>query len=196
MKKCNNKLQNERLTQFLIPEIKLKFLRRYLSISVILFSFFLSSQTTFQQKNTIYKTASISSKISFQLLDLFYLKSFDIEYKRLNYSVSLGAGINRTIYQKHFFPQIQFGLAYMAIEKQKFYLGPEINLSFSTVKVIDQHYFGCLGIGYFLRYGNKWFFSNRTNFGILNEKFKNSESKTVSASAFNYQFSIGFGYAL
>lgn len=146
-------------------------------------------------RSTNQKSLSLTHTYSIQKFDNFLVHSIGLEIKRIHLSTSLGCGLNRTFFQNRFFPLINIAVGYKLMGNQKISIYSDFTASYFTFKAIERHYFTAYQLGYDLKYGKKLFLSNRAGVGILNEKFKNTEDKTVSASTLHYQLSIGFGYA-
>jgi hypothetical protein len=169
-------------------------LKNFFLIFFIFKTLIFFSQTEIN-RSTNQKSISLSHSFSIQKFDNFLLHSIEIDLKRISFYSSIGFGVNRTFFQNRFFPQINIGLGYALIKRQKLSISSNVQSSFFTFKAIDRHYFTSFQLGYCMKYGKKLFLINRAGTGILNEKFKNKMGKTTSASTFHYQFSIGLGYA-
>ena len=132
---------------------------------------------------------------SFQKMDNFSSLSSMLQSNKITISSSLGIGLNRTIYQHRFFPQLQFGFGYSLLLLKKGSISPELSLLLSTFSTLERHYFSSIHAGYLFTYGSRWVFIHRFNAGLLNEKFVNSFNRLSSANTIGWQFSIGVGYA-
>ena len=128
-------------------------------------------------------------------MDNFSSLSSMLQSNKITISSSLGIGLNRTIYQHRFFPQLQFGFGYSLLSLKKGSISPELSLLLSTFSTLERHYFSSIHAGYLFTYGSRWVFIHRFNAGLMNEKFVNSFNRLSSAYTIGWQFSIGVGYA-
>ena len=158
-------------------------------------STFFSQKKSENQPNSFFHHSVFFTQ-SFQKFDNFSLLSYCITRNKFFFTPSLGVGVNRTFYQQRFFPQLQIGIGYKVINRNKISISPEINTLFSSFSTIERHYFSSLQAGYLFQYGDKIFLVHRLNAGLLNERFKNTVGMMASANSINWQFSLGIGYAI
>lgn len=149
-----------------------------------------------QNKSSEYSSShSIFLSQSYQKFDNFSCLNWSLRKNNLSISSAFGVGINRTFYQRRFFPQFQIGIGYRVVSLNKASIFPELTLFLSTFSTIERHYFSSLHFGYLFQYGDRIYFLHRLNAGMLNEKFKNSLGNFTTANTINWQFLIGIGYA-
>jgi hypothetical protein len=153
-----------------------------------------SQDLVHKQLNPVY-SQSIYFTQSFQKFDNFSMLNWLVKRNKIIFDVSFGVGLNRTFYQKRFFPQAQIGFGYSVFSFRNCELSPEFNVGFSSFSSIERHYFSSFKVGYFFQFGKKFLLIHRLNGGLLNERFINSLDKITSANTIDWQFSLGIGYA-
>lgn len=165
-----------------------------LSLNLYHSSFFSQKKIENQSSNFLHHSVFFTQ--SFQKFDNFSMLSYCLTNNNLFFTPSLGVGVNRTFYQQRFFPQLQIGIGYKVINRNKISISPEINTLFSSFSTIERHFFSSFQVGYSFQYGQKIYLLHRLNAGILNERFKNTVGMMASANSINWQFSLGIGYAI
>ncbi len=154
----------------------------------------LPSSTVFAQNQ------SVSTSIGITRFDFFH--SFEYEYQptKFSFSAGIGYGINRSIFQKHFYPRITVGSTYYLVNKEKFQIGPHVTYALSFIRLTPNskmNYWNEFNGGLQWSYGNKWKIGQTILVGYISEShFSTIDQKRVSAATINYYFSIALKYEI
>jgi hypothetical protein len=114
---------------------------------------------------------------------------------------SMEIGVNRTFFQKRFFPRLSVGSAYFFLNKEKLHLGPQLSYSFSILNVNKNtnhfHQWNEIYFGSRLEVGSKFRFTNVISGGWMNERFYNqlnNERDGVNSLGFYINFGISYAW--
>ncbi len=134
-------------------------------------------------------------------MDFFLTGNYFRQLQKLEYTAGFGIGINRTFFQKRFFPMIGISGSYYFLNRSKFQLGPTILFQGSVLKVNRQtkylNYYNQLFAGYTFAFGNRLKVYQSTFYGV---NFENYYSlfwdRYKMKNSFNFSVQIGLKYAL
>lgn len=143
---------------------------------------------------------SLNYRLNVTRFDFFSGVEYSRSYKALQPYVAFEIGINRTIFQRRFFPKMIIGLTYDLIKNEKILLGPTIHTAYSLLKVNRNsghfHHWNELMMGIRFETGNKWKYIFIAEYGFVGESYfdQNSQEKELIGTH-GYLISMGFGYA-
>lgn len=109
-------------------------------------------------------------------------------------------GINRTIFQKRFFPRLSVGADYSMIKSSVIQFGPELSYFYSILKINKSsshvNQFNELYGGLYFRYGRKVQFKMALLTGWQNERFYSTYfGKKKGANTIGFSINFGVNYA-
>lgn len=139
----------------------------------------------------------LSSTITYLPLDFFHRFQVQKNTNNWDFSVNLGYGINRTLFQKRLFPQIGLYVGYFVLSKNKTHLSTGISYQMFTLKLVDSHTFWQEpALAYHFQYGEKWRLIQEATFGYRFENYRSQFSQNrTNVGSLSYSFSIGLAYA-
>jgi hypothetical protein len=166
---------------------------RLLFVFLFLSFFQISAQTE--------KKSLIGATFQYQSMDFFLTGNYFRQLQKFEYTAGFGVGINRTLFQKRFFPIIGISGSYYFLNRSKFQLGPTILFQSSLLKVNSQttyfNYYNQLSGGYTLAFGKRLEVYQSTFYGINFESYYSTlldKYNTINSLKFSLQ--VGVKYAL
>lgn len=157
--------------------------------------------STFDTLAQTERTHNVGTGLYYNELDFFFLAQYGTQFNKLECKIDLGFGINRTVFQKRFFPVFGFSTTYNFFNKSIISLGPTLLAQFSVLKVHAEtkHFdtYSNLSGGYTFAVGNRLKFYQSTFFGYYSNRFFSTYLNDYK-SVKNWRFStqIGLKYAL
>lgn len=147
------------------------------------------------------KKPAIGATFQYNSMDFFLTGNYFQKFQKFELNAGLGIGINRTFFQKRFFPIIGISGSYYFLNRSKFQLGPTFLFQSSVLKVNRQmnylNYYNQLFGGYTVAFGNRMKVYQSVFYGV---NFENYYSlfwdKYKMKNSFNFSIQIGFKYAL
>lgn len=151
--------------------------------------------------NPIYsQTQTVSTSLSITRFDFFHAFEYEFQPSKFAFSAGLGYGINRTIFQKRFYPRMTLGSTYYWLNKERFQIGPHINYAFSFIRLTPAsklNEWNELNAGLQWSYGNKWKIGQTIVLGYVSEShYSTIENKRVHARTLNYFISLALKYEI
>ena len=134
-------------------------------------------------------------------IDFWHTFEFQAHLKKVSPLFSVGYGINRTLFQRRFFPHFCVELPIKLISSSKFNLGvgPSVKTYFLQLNRAEKsmHFWHEYMLGYRISYGKRWKFTHGSAAGFRMERFQSElTNQAVSHSSFSYQIHLGVSYAL
>lgn len=134
-------------------------------------------------------------------MDFFTGCAIQKQFNRIQPYTQFQFGINRSIFQRRFYPRLTLGCESALSSTDKFNIGPDVAVSFSLLQ-FNKHahlYQKVLELyaGYSLNYGKKIKIGQSTKGGWFNEYIPGTkELNSLHVSTFGYEISIFLTYAL
>ena len=168
---------------------------KFYSLFFIFFSFYISYSQENIEKNPI----SNSNGLRFNKNDFFLESGLNFQYKKSNHEFGLGFGINKSLFQNRFSPELFYVLKTNFRSPNKFNLQglSSYHLNFYNVNRNDKeiHFFNELLVGFQFSYGEKYKIFLQPEAGIIVESFHSDfYKKFENHLTFNYSGKIGFIY--
>ena len=163
---------------------------RFLTL-FILFSRILAAQE-FVRNDSI----SLSLKTGINRLDFFSGVELTYLKNRLTFLVAIETGVNRTFFQRRFFPRASVGFGF-SFKKEYVELQPILVFSQSFLNLTGQpsslHHWTEANVGYRFSVGKKWKFVHEAMGGWMIERYSSvSISGNSKISTLGYYGSVGF----
>lgn len=168
-------------------------------ISLVLFLILFRVFTSFSQVNP--SAPRISTIVGITRFDIFHSVGLSTTIHRFEPEISIGYGINRTVFQQRFFPKLGLSTCYNFIQKEKFELGLMLQYALSGMKLNasskHRNLWNEFNGGVEWEYGNKWKIGQQLLFGRYAENYYNTlYSKRVSASGWGYFIGLKLSHEL
>lgn len=140
----------------------------------------------------------ISTLFSYHPIDLQHRVQLHYSAKKVESTITIAYGINRSIFQSRLFPTLGLNSGIRIIEHENRHLTLGIAYFFSFVK-LAKHYttWHEPGIFYRFRFGNRWGLIQESFIGLRTENFRNQFTlDRSSVNTLSFHISIGVSYAL
>lgn len=142
---------------------------------------------------------SIAIHFGMNRLDFFTGVQYSKKINQLNAFSSFEVGVNRTIFQKRFFPRISFGASYFMLNKQKVSIGPQLSWSYSVLKINKNtdhlNQWNEIYLGAKIEIGSRLRFTNVISGGWMNERyFSQLTNKRAGVNSMGFYVNIGLSY--
>lgn len=139
--------------------------------------------------------------IQYNSLDLFVLANYGHHYRKFEYNVGFGLGINRTFFQKKTLPIAGIAGSYYFLNKDRIQLGPTFLYQFSYLRFKGQdymdQYYNQISVGYTFAFGKRLKVCQSTFYGLNLETYYSTFSKNYSTlNSFKFLAQIGLKYEL
>jgi hypothetical protein len=173
------------------------FMQRFLGLLLFIFLVKFSSLAQNLASNDLKKQVGFAFGMS--RLDFFSGFYYSKELRYIQPFASAEFGVNRSVFQKRFFPRLSVGANCFVISTKKFHFGPYISHSYSFLKVNANsnhfHHWNELYIGTRTEVGNKLRFTNSIATGWMNERFYSQTTNRVTGvNSLGFFANIGLSY--
>lgn len=147
------------------------------------------------------KIKFVGLKVQYNSLDLYVLTHYGHQYKKFEYNVGFGLGINRTFFQKKTLPIAGIAGSYYFLNKDRIQLGPTFLYQFSYLRFKGQdymdQYYNQISVGYTFAFGNRLKVCQSTFYGFNLETYYSTFSKNNNTlNSFKFSAQIGLKYEL
>ena len=144
---------------------------------------------------------SYTAGIRINRVDFFIQATRQTNFHNFRHEFGVGIGINRTIFQQRFFPELSYRFSYDVLQKERFSLGPAVSLFTSMYQVNKNtnawHFFQEGLLGFWMEYGRRYKIRLNVGAGVFTESFKSAINSRYSHHAtYGYNGQISFSYAL
>lgn len=168
-------------------------------ILIVFFLLLFPGFTSFSQRNT--SIPRISTTVGVSRFDIFHSVGLSTTIQCFEPEISIGYGINRTVFQQRFFPKTSLSTSFNFIQKEKFELGVMLQYALSGVKLNAsskyRNVWNEFNGGIEWEYGRKWRIGQQLLFGRYAENYYNTlYVKRVSVSGWGYFLSIKLSHEL
>jgi hypothetical protein len=165
----------------------------------LLFGFLLFSIVQISAQTEKIELGGVS--VQYNSLDLFVLANYGHLYKKFEYNLGFGLGINRTFFQKKILPIAGISGSYYFLNKDRIQLGPTFLYQFSYLRFKGQdhmdQYYNQISVGYTFAFGKKLKVCQSTFYGLNLETYYSTFLKNYNTlNSLKFSAQIGLNYEL